>query len=48
MGMRYPRYALTEPLESEETTGVWFEIEHGVHVRGSKLTGRLPCAPIAA
>jgi hypothetical protein len=28
MGMRHPRYALTEPLESEEMTGVRFEIEH--------------------
>ena len=23
-----PGYVLTEPLESEEMTGVWFEIEH--------------------
>ena len=33
-------------LESEETTGVWFEIEH-VCARGSGLTRGLPSAPIA-
>jgi hypothetical protein len=26
--MRHPEILLTEPPESEETTGVWFEIEH--------------------
>jgi hypothetical protein len=40
--------ALVGVADREETTGVWFEIEQCVHVRGSKLTGRLPCAPIAA